>query len=62
MFFIIISAPHFGRFFRHHQELIKLYVQQESMTIPKAPEEDEICGKHKGCRLTTIVMVRKIWR
>jgi hypothetical protein len=26
------------------------------------PEEDEICGKHKGCGLTTIVMARKIWK
>jgi hypothetical protein len=28
----------------------------------RTPEEDEICGKHKGHGLTTIVMVRKIWR
>jgi hypothetical protein len=36
MFFIIISALHVsGGFSAHHQELIKLYVQ-ESMTIPKA--------------------------
>jgi hypothetical protein len=26
------------------------------------PEEDEICGKHKGCGLTIIVIARKIWR
>jgi len=26
------------------------------------PEEDEICGKHKGHGLTTTVMVRKTWR
>jgi len=26
------------------------------------PEEDEICGKHKGRGLTTTVMARKIWK
>jgi hypothetical protein len=53
VFFIIISALHVsGGFTAHHQELIKLYVQpceqfqlihasgrqQESMTMPKAPD------------------------
>jgi hypothetical protein len=36
MFFIIISAVRvLGGFSAHHQDLIKLYVQ-ESVTIPKA--------------------------